>query len=259
MEIPPRARRRVQSVGAFRNGAGNTSACAEKSVIRRGRLSTTWKYLRVRGEESTSCALVGDQEEIPPRARRRGVVICNAAVETGNTSACAEKSPWAATRGLRPWKYLRVRGEEPCLLVPGPANWEIPPRARRRGPALQIVSRRAGNTSACAEKSPAHMVKTPTIRKYLRVRGEEHEGNAGAIAHEEIPPRARRRGFAGAAPLCVLGNTSACAEKSETPTNPHYQLGKYLRVRGEESMPRRLHASQREIPPRARRRVGRGH
>src|SRR5699024_12655280 len=70
-------------------------------------------------------------------------------------------------------KYLRVCGEERashCLRL---AMWEIPPRVRRRDMAWILLPQRAGNTSACAEKSSTCLALPARIRKYLRVRSEE--------------------------------------------------------------------------------------
>ena len=52
-EIPPRARRRATAATSRCPGRGNTSACAEKSCRRIRRIRVWWKYLRVRGEESS--------------------------------------------------------------------------------------------------------------------------------------------------------------------------------------------------------------
>ncbi len=53
-EIPPHARRRAAQVGGVKSVGGNTSACAEKSTSVVGRGSGCRKYLRMRGEESSS-------------------------------------------------------------------------------------------------------------------------------------------------------------------------------------------------------------
>ncbi len=51
LEIPPRARRRVEAAVPAIPIPGNTSACAEKSRCGRYPRLPWWKYLRVRGEE----------------------------------------------------------------------------------------------------------------------------------------------------------------------------------------------------------------
>ena len=91
----------------------------------------------------------------------------------GNTSACAEKRYCSKLDAFRPWKYLRVRGEEGVIEEDAQILQEIPPRARRRVLKRQVPIVSLGNTSACAEKS---------------YRSELNTMNA-----VEIPPRARRR------------------------------------------------------------------
>ena len=91
--------------------------------------------------------------EIPPRVRRReGDTILLSGAD-GNTSACAEKSPFDGAQILMAQKYLRVCGEE-------------------QERSSQDISAR-GNTSACAEKSQPRYLRRPHTRKYLRVCGEE--------------------------------------------------------------------------------------
>ena len=92
MEIPPRARRRVQHTKTTHDRMGNTSACAEKSGRGQALGRRRGKYLRVRGEEHARAMVAAALQEIPPRARRRVGVLAVTEVIGGNTSACAEKS-----------------------------------------------------------------------------------------------------------------------------------------------------------------------
>ena len=171
--------------------------------------------------------------EIPPRARRRALSkLCHSS-SRGNTSACAEKR--VARLGTRPscGKYLRVRGEECVPFSRSPptrkylrvrgeegdraprvrTEYEIPPRARRRGSITPPSVSPIGNTSACAEKSACQSQSPTQTGKYLRVRGEESFGKLVAVFWTEIPPRARRRAEALGKGWDWVGNTSACAEK----------------------------------------------
>ena len=76
-----------------------------------------------------------------------------------------------------------------------------------------LLPQRAGNTSACAEKSSASTRNGEPARKYLRVCGEEI-GLANVVSLcPEIPPRVRRRGTPERDLTWGEGNTSACAEK----------------------------------------------
>ena len=172
MEIPPRARRRVDveqckvlrlgntsaCAEKSRPGAttadhiGNTSACAEKSLPAVAVSAHGWKYLRVRGEEGLVAPETRRAKEIPPRARRRVLGDVAPCFNPGNTSACAEKRSLDGLGLVEHGKYLRVRGEEKSRLRKPHGKLEIPPRARRRGPKGDTGSVENGNTSACAEK-----------------------------------------------------------------------------------------------------------
>ena len=156
-EIPPRVRRRVSVEADDRAQAGNTSACAEKSLWLNQNMNSCMKYLRVCGEETVRSDGRVEMGEIPPRVRRRVFGVGRFIIYRGNTSACAEKSwrgLWLAT-----WirKYLRVCGEEEEYLTDEAALEEIPPRVRRRGKGSVGRSWFSGNTSACAEKSRAYV------------------------------------------------------------------------------------------------------
>ncbi|VFB06054.1 Uncharacterised protein [Corynebacterium striatum] len=236
-EIPPRARRRASQWPLLRIITGNTSACAEKSRSHLEDAESAGKYLRVRGEESIAPGEPDSHEEIPPRARRRAGLWVGAAHDFGNTSACAEKRaismvPWCVAR-----KYLRVRGEEIHHESKRGLKVEIPPRARRRGNVYMDAEEDEGNTSACAEKSCGLLVCGAVWRKYLRVRGEERQSSIGPCMYTEIPPRARRRECLHLVEVFQVGNTSACAEKSDCGVYAAPSIWKYLRVRGEELSP----------------------
>ena len=77
MEIPPRARRRVNVIPCGGRGVGNTSACAEKRSVSLPGYMVHRKYLRVRGEEDGSPVVGSVFREIPPRARRRDFLNSN--------------------------------------------------------------------------------------------------------------------------------------------------------------------------------------
>ena len=192
--------------------------------------------------------------EIPPRARRRGPLDLGDGAAVGNTSACAEKSLPPLCDEMSSQKYLRVRGEELSWTGRRSRFLEIPPRARRRGIPNWVNIPTIGNTSACAEKRMLSSLLTIRIWKYLRVRGEEICGSQFTNLREEIPPRARRRDFAGGLKDTRLGNTSACAEKRRCSGVIVSFARKYLRVRGEELRLNFGVIPRTEIPPRARRR-----
>ena len=213
------------------------------------------KYLRMRGEEIASRTASAISWEIPPHARRRVPACTLSECLLGNTSACAEKSPSRSSPLLRAWKYLRMRGEERRVASMIWAATEIPPHARRREYSGAVVRGTNGNTSACAEKSYGGCIKSARDRKYLRMRGEETPKPMPLTVSSEIPPHARRRARRHGRDNPLVGNTSACAEKSRPAKHSAYQGRKYLRMRGEE-LPRKSFAlATMEIPPHARRRA----
>ena len=90
----------------------------------------------MRGEEDPSDDGLAWKREIPPRARRREKSGPSNVDDSGNTSACAEKSGLSGRSKKDNWKYLRVRGEESELDILSTQLEEIPPRARRRVPCF---------------------------------------------------------------------------------------------------------------------------
>ena len=131
---------------------------------------------------------------------------------------------------------------------------EIPPRVRRRVIFVQGGGVAIGNTSACAEKRLTAADRTADYGKYLRVCGEEFTLSEPRLQEMEIPPRVRRREMHNFFQLVDDGNTSACAEKSGLADALLKNIGKYLRVCGEELPASSIRLAMVEIPPRVRRR-----
>ena len=192
----------------------------------------------MRGEETPPSCSTRANMEIPPHARRRVSEVCRKLAPDGNTSACAEKRDVFGDEWFPLGKYLRMRGEEDGLASFQASRSEIPPHARRRVYLRFPYFRRAGNTSACAEKRENDAVALVAWRKYLRMRGEESPMTVRITAASEIPPHARRRDW----PVAL---TTALRWKN-------------LRMRGEEFVNRLAGNRPREIPPHARRRAGDG-
>ena len=90
-EIPPRARGRAHDTKKHSLPAGNTPACAGKSLLCAHSLLALRKYLRVRGEEAHMPRDPKALQEIPPRARGRGTRGAPQFVQARNTPACAGK------------------------------------------------------------------------------------------------------------------------------------------------------------------------
>ena len=154
-ELPPRARRILSPFLSESPHEGTTSACAENTRLSTALTTPRWNYLRVRGEYLVSPPLVGNHDELPPRARRirRSALMRNAT--GGTTSACAENTRISDLMTSFRRNYLRVRGEYILCNEPPKPQVELPPRARRiRGYPCRRFCRR-GTTSACAENTHA--------------------------------------------------------------------------------------------------------
>ena len=111
---------------------GITSACAEKSSAANLFGSAFRNYLRMRGEEARAEISPCMISELPPHARRRDFDHRHRYPFLGITSACAEKSKYAAQIGNSVGNYLRMRGEEALIHHIDYLLMELPPHARRR-------------------------------------------------------------------------------------------------------------------------------
>ena len=69
--------------------------------------------------------------ELPPRARRIPAEEITKGLQAGTTSACAENTRLQPHSGVKPWNYLRVRGEYNDKIFHANGLGELPPRARR--------------------------------------------------------------------------------------------------------------------------------
>ena len=70
LELPPRARRILDTTEIIPLVLGTTSACAENTPSSLPELKDIWNYLRVRGEYLRWWAFWLLLLELPPRARR---------------------------------------------------------------------------------------------------------------------------------------------------------------------------------------------
>ena len=132
VETPPLARRKQFYTRLTLDEFGNTSACAEKTCAYTPAPSSSWKHLRLRGENSSVSKQIFSPVETPPLARRK---LGNRRADRfglGNTSACAEKTITQA-RNVGLWKkHLRLRGENFVRLFRRLGDSETPPLARRK-------------------------------------------------------------------------------------------------------------------------------
>ena len=173
--------------------SGNTPACAGKRATTLTTARPTRKYPRVRGEEHQHEQTSTLSPEIPPRARGRDMRPLTHLTRSGNTPACAGKSPARVDQLVCERKYPRVRGEESGRRPRTRRGPEIPPRARGRVVPRARRRNRSGNTPACAGKRRHMIVDHVNLRKYPRVRGEERAFWIVSSSAPEIPPRARGR------------------------------------------------------------------
>ena len=133
LETPPLARRKPGVPRTLGNTSGNTSACAEKTYCEMNPTASGWKHLRLRGENLPK---IGEQIfnlETPPLARRK------------------QNSRLLELRSYK--KHLRLRGENNRILQVFFFLRETPPLARRKPTRRAGKPGKAGNTSACAEKT----------------------------------------------------------------------------------------------------------
>ena len=137
------------------------------------------------------------------------------------------------------------------------SGMELPPRARRIQKIFSDPPADRGTTSACAENTTITNAITQSIRNYLRVRGEYHDAHRVPLNQLELPPRARRIHSSRMRRISLAGTTSACAENTLAAQTRSPCGGNYLRVRGEYWSGMRWVADCEELPPRARRILGR--
>ena len=132
---------------------------------------------------------------------------------------------------------------------------ETPPLARRKlvpaGYGLDFL----GNTSACAEKTICTWSMLYTLKKHLRLRGENANGLGYSESKVETPPLARRKLLTYIANSLIKRNTSACAEKTFFDTRYAVAFQKHLRLRGENPLSTMVNFERQETPPLARRKL----
>ena len=151
----------------------------------------------------------------------------------GNTSACAEKTGTGEVRSFRPWKHLRLRGENVDTAKDQLFNWETPPLARRKLPACPSPLPCARNTSAYAEKTPSCGLAEHCPEKHLRLRGENPSRATMRHRNGETPPLTRRKLSFLMWIFSATRNTSAYAEKTTRFRAFPGTCRKHLRLRGE--------------------------
>ena len=192
MELPPRTRRILVTLGFRVFFRGTTSAHAENTPASTIPTVPMRNYLRARGEYPIQSLLVGLYTELPPRTRR--ILVRHSATlrSRRTTSAHAEntQSHTVQTGVIR--NYLRARGEYDKYF--GRKNWkkELPPRTRRILHNLLINFFVSGTTSAHAENTKNYQTAMKATGNYLRARGEYCSSQPSPGLAQELPPRTRR-------------------------------------------------------------------
>ena len=233
LELPPRTRRILGGWCGERAFGGTTSAHAENTSPSMKMSTSTWNYLRARGEYITCSCFVLSTTELPPRTRRILQVEKILLLPLGTTSAHAENTDTLLGHKEYSGNYLRARGEYIGVDPQGRPKGELPPRTRRILHRIIELLFKCGTTSAHAENT------TPSTPP--------------GTATGELPPRTRRIQAALKTALDVSGTTSAHAENTLGFALEMLFFGNYLRARGEYPYFKVSDGHITELPPRTRR------
>ena len=172
VELPPHARRILQTNNPEPKKLGTTSACAENTLTFTSCTSSRRNYLRMRGEYTTARVLALPRPELPPHARRIRLEKLKDQPAQGTTSACAENTIGSTHHRCPQRNYLRMRGEYVSNAFAIERALELPPHARRIPDGLERQRDGGGTTSACAENTLSDTTSRFVVRNYLRMRGE---------------------------------------------------------------------------------------
>ena len=190
---PPRARGRPSREREAEVLAGNTPACAGKTLGSRPHQTSDREHPRVRGEDSSAAQPSADRTGTPPRARGRPNTPSLGLGDAGNTPACAGKTACFGRWLLMLREHPRVRGEDDPFLVRRSIRSGTPPRARGRHHGLPAAHLPYGNTPACAGKTWNVAQHWSPTWEHPRVRGEDVPGWFATPSRQGTPPRARGR------------------------------------------------------------------
>ena len=188
-----------------------------------------------------------------PLTRRKCVFHLDIVLNVRNTSTYAEKTGPAFFLLEFSQKHLRAHEENRMEASEKRSDKETPPRTRRKLKNARARTARIGNTSAYAEKTGRNFQGSGMTKKHLRLRGENFNKIANALYIAETPPLARRKQNLTFALGRILGNTSACAEKTRLSCTTYSFQEKHLRLRGENRVAIARGGRCRETPPLARR------
>ena len=150
----------------------NTSAYAEKTLVKTARMKCPQKHLRLRGENVPGTPEKVKKLETPPLTRRKLPQYNSSNPFGRNTSAYAEKTCVCSWRHDVYEKHLRLRGENFLFLTRAMRLPETPPLTRRKRADGIRAKVRGRNTSAYAEKTKVLFKRIFKGKKHLRLRGE---------------------------------------------------------------------------------------
>ncbi len=114
---------------------------------------------------------------------------------------------------------------------------------------MSSPSPRTRNTPAYAGKTSGGVTSGYRFQKHPRLRGEDEHFDTPRAPLQETPPLTRGRRQGGESLREALGNTPAYAGKTGRGVTLPLQAGKHPRLRGEDSVPRRVSEAGPETPP----------
>ena len=150
----------------------------------------------------------------------------------GNISACAERSSCSALASRRSREHLRVCGAVFMLGTMSFSESGTSPRVRSGLEDLSRIDQAGGNISACAERSRPRAAARSRSREHLRVCGAVTFGIYERATDAGTSPRVRSGRTVGLALTQIVGNISACAERSSSSTWITRPEREHLRVCG---------------------------
>ena len=213
------------------------------------------KHPRLRGEDSRLNRLDHPEAETPPLTRGRPDSSGRETETKGNTPAYAGKTAVPRRCRTRRRKHPRLRGEDSGLTRTNIRSEETPPLTRGRRDESRVDDRVPGNTPAYAGKTSGGVTSGYRFQKHPRLRGEDEHFDTPRAPLQETPPLTRGRRQGGESLREALGNTPAYAGKTGRGVTLPLQAGKHPRLRGEDSVPRRVSEAGPETPPLTRGRL----
>ena len=169
------------------------------------------------------------------------------------TSACAENTSHAQTRGTPSRNHLRMCGEHFPVVQDIQSNLGSPPHVRRTHIIINKIFDDSGITSACAENTYQQKIEEITAEDHLRMCGEHFLNNCSTCHNLGSPPHVRRTLLVDDQQTGVWGITSACAENTAPDLAVTNSLKDHLRMCGEHATTKSILVVLTGSPPHVRR------